>query len=71
MSVMYGFKFKQIVQTCTCIYVTFAAVFQVLLNAEENDNKPRLRKYFCAWQSRPYQDKSQCQRPESNAIIKY
>ena len=44
MSVIYGFKFKRIVYTCTCVCVFFAAVLQVSLNAEENDNQPRLRK---------------------------
>ena len=62
MSVIYGFKFKRI--ACTCICVTFAAVLQVSLNAEENDNQPILRKYFRKWQSRPYQHKSQGQRSE-------
>ena len=37
-SVIYGFKFKRIAYTCMYIYVTFAAVLQVSLNAEENDN---------------------------------
>ena len=71
MSVIYGLKFKRIAYTCTYIYVTFAAVLQVLLNVEENDKQPRLRKYFRARQSRHDQDKSQGQRPESKAIIKY
>ena len=68
------FKFKD-----TCIYglhirricATFAAGLQMSLNAEENDNQPRLRKYFRGWQSRPYQDNSQCQRPESTAKCYY
>ena len=71
MSVIYGFKFKRIKYTFTCICDTFAAVLQVSLNTEENDKQPRLRKYFSACQSRPYQDRSQGQRPESKAIIKY
>ena len=62
MSVIYGFKFKRI--ACTCICVTFVAVLQVSLNAEENDNQPILRKYFRKWQSRPYQHKSEGQRSE-------
>ena len=53
------------------IYVTFAAVLHVSLNAEEYDNQPRLRKYFRAWQSRPYRDTNQGQRSESKAIIEY
>ena len=71
MSVVNGFKFKRIAYTCTCLCVTFAAFLQVSVSAEENDNQPRLRKYFREWQSRPYQDKSQGQRPESKAIIYY
>ena len=69
MCVIYGFKFKRIAYTCTCLCVTFAAVLQVSLSAEENDNQPRLTKYFRAYQSHPYQDKSQGQRPESKPII--
>ena len=53
------------------IYVAFAVVVQVSLNAEENDSQPRLRKYFHAWQSSPYQDKSESQRSEPKAIIEY
>ena len=65
MSIIYGFKFKRIAYICK----TFAAVLQVSLN--ENNNQSKLKKYFRAWQSHPYQNKSQGQRSESKRIIEY